>query len=606
MSQKKIEILISILIFTYLIILINFFHTDFFYNIPSEVLSEILQKNKFLNFLLILILAIFSHIFVKLFIRMKYNPTTTFLIVLLIGIFLRFFMINGNYTFVFDSYEILTGATEIIAFGNYSYEYRSPPGASIAIIPFLILGRSEFLGQIGIGLYSCLSLVVSYMFIREFYMNDNKIPLIFPFLVAINPMFVFLSRVLTYEPIILFIVASLFYLILKYKTSKSFFVLVLILILAVFIITIRTPYIIITGITVIYLLYLNSNRSSFYAPLIDKRNAFIILFLILSLLLYFTFFAHSEFEKTHTGARGKISTENLKNNLGSTIYLVTSPINTIYRAIYFRSNYDNGDIIKFNTYSSVFQILFMLIGLIACLRQRLTFTLYLFAIMTSTTLLYLLYEGWQARYFTLVIFIELIFISAGVISFQEHISKSRKKSKLLTTFYVILIISVIVSFAGDLEGIFIWNTNESKTFNGGAQIEPNELKNIIYLAKNNNVDQIFTSYAASLRFYTYQSAQEISIFDVYKFSTEHDINRTSLAFLHDNISSRVQAGEKVWYVAGWPELDGHNPGLSMGFKELFKSLNDEFILKEIFSGKKVPRRSSNINSPYYKVYEMKK
>ncbi|MFX0067241.1 MAG: glycosyltransferase family 39 protein, partial [Candidatus Hermodarchaeota archaeon] len=171
------------------------------------------------------------------------------LVLICLGAFIRFYLLSGEYVHS-ESYVQITGALEILRYSTFSYEYFAPPGPAIMLIPFLLMSKTESMVQMAIALVGVLLIISSYTLMR-FVHPDKTAALVFGLLVASNPIFILLSRVLLFESfLLLFFSFALLVTFLWVKQSKIHYMLLLCIMFFILML-VKTPNILMLPIAII-------------------------------------------------------------------------------------------------------------------------------------------------------------------------------------------------------------------------------------------------------------------------------------------------------------------------------------------------------------------
>lgn len=549
------------------------------------------------------------------------NVDTIFPMVALSVLFVILYALNldDSHFSTTDSYELMAGALEMAYDQKYSFLHKAAPGASLALIPFLYFQSSEFMAQIAIVIYSALAYVtIIYLWrkVNVYGRDESKYFYVFGLAVIINPMFVAISRTISYEPILILVV-SLILLKMYNITSGKYGLMdfIFLWVLLAYTVTLRVNYlIVIVGPTLLALLLYFAWKYIFAAR--DVKE-FVLAFLYIVLVGGSSFALGvvllPEWAQQGSSLMRIFDWRHFLGNLPATLYVVASSMNTPPSRSLF-------GFLLFEL--SKFSVLNITLGLVLLLvfargvkdilmRSDLRFFgIYIVLLVLSDVLFFTAYEGWQARYLSISILLELFVITkvmyAIVFAGESGDKKldpslgpglSRRVRKLAVFSFALML---MLAVSNSTMAVINWQTNSVRMDNSD-QLSAKEFEEIfIYIDKLPGRKIIFTTYEAAAVFYRYKLRADFEVFFVYEFFITHGINNATMKYVLDNMSWYLARNYSVFYLAGWPEIDKSEPSfLSKKFSDFYELLlsNSEYDIIKV--GPKTKRQSHYRIDPIY-------
>jgi len=505
--------------------------------------------------------------------------------IIVLGAFLRFYRLDGEYVHLLDSYGRLSETLSIIHFQKFSYGYIHSPGLALALVPFALINESIIANQIGIALYGIGTIFLSFFIVKIFFPEKKYSPLIVAFLVAINPSFVALSKTVMYD------IVMLFYIMLAILTTKivsekrSYLYSSLHFILLFFLVLQKPTNLIFFPVSFIYIVIKRMNPQKIslneFVTLLKTKKSYLKdvgIGLVIFLILYSWYlYRFPGIKSAYTSFGGTAFFEGgyYYQNIRATIILLLSPINTPATNIYFAGQvFGMGNELLWRIFLGIPQIFILIFGIFYS-RKKLN-CIFLLSILMSYSLFFLNYTNWVFRHLAPAVFIQLLFISIGA----EAIISSYKSFKIdnkaiLSYILVVLFLSVVYSgkILYNMENR--WGEKDSLRYNY-IVIDPNDAVYTLEKAQEKNVSLIVSTYGMWLDYYIMKDDIKIESLDLIRYSSDYGFKEDRLV---ESINSKIKNNEKVWYIYGWPE--GYE---KCGMEFFYDIISENFTMKEIYKG----------------------
>lgn len=538
--------------------------------------------------------------------------------------------IDDSHFSIMDSYELMAGALEIAYNQKYSFLHKAAPGASLALIPFLYFQPSEFAAQIAIIVYSALAYIaIIYLWykVSVYKKEESEYFYIFGLLVIINPMFVAVSRTISYEPILLLVVSLLLLKVYNITTGRyGLSDLLLTWALLAYTVAIRVNYIIVIVGPTLLVLLLYFTWSHIFVTKNVRKLVLALLYvalvgvssLALGLLLL------PEWAQHAPSMESMFNWKNLSRNLSCTLYILVSAVNTPPSRSLFR--FLLIELSKLSALNIVLGLIMFSIfirGIVDLLRRMELrfFGIYIILLILGNTLFFASYGGWQARYLCVPVLLEL-FVVAKVICALFINRPGRMEPTSMLKFRIFrliknvaaigLILMTTLAASNSAMVVINWRA-ESVMMENSTQISVKELEEVFtYMSKSPGRKIVFTTYEATAVFYRYKLKANFEIFFVYEFFIRNKIEDVTIKQVLDMISWYLANNYSVFYLAGWPEIDGYRPPTSLlnfgYFYELLLSSSKHSIIEV---GPETRRQSWSHTAPIYillvieQIYQIK-
>ena len=557
---------------------------------------------------------------------------------LLVGTFLVFYLYNIDkyHVALTDSYEMMAGAVEIIYKHRYSFIHKASFGSSLFIIPFMIVCVDEFMAQLAIVFYAALSYLLSVRLWRElkiFDESEKENYHLFIFLLIVNPMFVSIARTISYEPIVIFLFVLLLHIQLKLldvsmlnKLRSYLSHIIMMFIMLGLLILIRVNYLVVFGLPTIlvllffYLHVLSSHKDS--TGLHRNVYLYFALTLVFSglLLLLAEALTPTWFKSSSIPAARMFNIYNLLAHLLCSLYVILSAINAPASRQFFPMQiYVLFKVSVLNIAVGIIMLSMVLYVLRRMLRiSRYSFyARYLILLMLIDVFFFSAYSGWQARYLIPTLYLEiLLFAKAlyGLPMASPNKGVDREKPipekptgsdhrirvcwRRINWKIVGIVFIILVAVSNATMAVLNWRDDAVIFDNIGTRKD--DVEQIFRIIRDFDQERkiLFTSLEALAVFYNEKMKLGLEIFFVYEFFLENRVTQRSIKFVVSIIRKFVLDGYAVFYLAGWPEINGYRPSSSfMNVKDFFAILLEKFdydillcghLSKEITQGRKSP------------------
>ncbi|MEM4676947.1 MAG: hypothetical protein QXY55_03565 [Candidatus Korarchaeota archaeon] len=555
------------------------------------------------------------------------DKALSILVLSILFIILYVLNIDDSHFSIMDSYELMAGALEIIHDQKYSFLHKAAPGGSLALIPFMLLQPTELASQIAIIIYSALAyvaIIYTWYKVNVYEKKESKYFYLFGLLVIANPMFVAISRTISYEPILLLVLSLLLLKVYNITTGKhrlSDFLLVWILL--VYVITLRVNYIVVIVGPTLLVLFLYFTWS--YIISAKNLKGFVIAFTYLALMgissLVSAIALLPEWARQGSNVAVLFSWRYFIENLPGTLYILASAINsppsrTAFRFLLF-------ELLKISAMNIILGVIIFRIlvtGIIDLLRKKdlRFFGMYVILLMLSNVLFFTSYEGWQARYLCISILLELfvitkamyamVFAPSGKYNNIEQTHRSKYGLSRYTRMFIISFTLMVMLAASNSAITAISWQSESVRVDNSDQLMAREFEEVFtYINQFHGKKIVFTSYEAAATFYKYKLRADFSIFFVYEFFSKKGIYNDTIRYLLDEMSSYLAENYLVFYLAGWPEIDGHSFSPSQeNYSSFYKYLLSSSEYDIIRVGPETKRQSRFIIAPIYILLAIKR
>ncbi len=563
--------------------------------------------------LIIVIVLFYSVIENKELILMnKYNLRIVFL-ALLVGL-LVFLNLDGDHSAIVDSYVLLAGAVDIIDGGGISTRlcYPSP---SLLLVPFIVM-KSEFFAQIGIALYFVVFLLMSSRLI-ELLTQEKGLKYLFVVSLVANPMMIVLARTLSYEAILLMLLAlqlNLFYYLTNFHTKgKDYYkALMAFLVVNELIVFVNIPHILIVVAPAIVILFLHNLYRLLEGELRDSL-------ITLLLLLAFSFiYIHSAWLLL----KPRYSPDKILKSFSPTqdiltrhivleTYLMLLPLNGFpVRSGFAFYLLKTENMLLLAIFIAPMSVYMFARGIFEGIRNSKTrsLSLHMLFVFVLDFLFFMFYVGWQARYLILMIYIESVFIfmafpritkqqikdtdvvDIGVSKKFLAVVKSVSKLLLIASLFYVLLMSTANS------SILVYHWDASSVFDvNSVNATENELISTFEIIKNHAGKKVvFTYLYALIYFYRYKlGIDNLTIESICQYF-RYGFNEKTFSNFLLVLEYYMGSGYIVFYLAGWPELDGK-------YKWVYNKIKTMYPYVVLARGNKHYRKSWYYYAPSYEL-----
>lgn len=554
--------------------------------IPSNLIMLIVVLS--VMFLLIFVIIIFLDLeLLEKFYSWRHSNKVMALIVAVLFSILYLYNVDGGHVALMDSYELLAGAIQISRGEEYSFLHKAAYGGSLALIPAVLISLDEFVAQLFIILYALLSYIVGAFIWRSIRLEskyEDKYMWLFLILLIVNPMFVAISRTISYEPILLFELSLLILVMTrilneKYLETSRIIVLYLLLgMLLALIVSMRVNYIIVIGGPIAFTML----KYYFDKLLVKKKIKLFVSHILLAGAVGVLVFLYSRtLVPTWIGrdsGSGMLSIlfniDNFARVIWSSTYIILSFMNAPPARRLFP--FMLAALLKASIVNIIVGLLFLSVAykgwrILYANENTKYISLMLALLVLFDWLFYSMFGGFQARYLVIAIFILTFFFVKGlmvIIANQVNTHPSARKLliriptldlKLSKRRKMIIILFLMFVAYNSAITVSYWRYPIVKSDNTAntthADIEE-MFRMIDGYGKYPKI--IFTTLEALVEFYKYKMHLKIEIFYVYKYFIINGLTPETFENLVNTIRDYLNRGYTVFYLAGWPEIDGYS------------------------------------------------
>ncbi|RLJ03773.1 MAG: hypothetical protein DRP08_03020 [Candidatus Aenigmatarchaeota archaeon] len=499
--------------------------------------------------------------------------------IIVLGAFLRFYRLDGEYVHALDSYRILSDAVRVLSFEAPKY-VSAWPGRSIAIAPFLLIKNNELIAQIGIAVYGTALISLSYFLISRYFKVSSTVALLFSGLVAVNPKLVIMSKVVIWDIIILFFIVAAIIAAKSLAEKKSLLFSVFFALLAFFICYMKPTNLIFALIAFFYLSIKRGLNSIEFdkIKLYMKHNTDLLASLFIFLFLYgLNILVHPSLASSIASGGGFFENAYYSGNLKATIRLLAVPLNSPTTNMDFIGIEQMTPLLAF---LGMFQVTAIILGIKRGVIIARNETILLLGIAFAYAALFLGYPSWVGRQLLPSLLIMILFLVLGINEIYSFFLKKRKLIERCFLLYlaIVLIISASYSTYTSFSQVSIWGSNESKTRNF-IVVDPNDMRWLETSCEE--VDLIVTGYGAWCEYVLGKDKSEEIVINFFDFDREYENSPENQYILVEIVKGYLQEGKTVWFLSGW--IDGYNYA---NMKRYASALEENFRLVKIYQGNK--------------------
>ncbi len=507
------------------------------------------------------------------------------------------YKVDSDHFILTDSYTLLANTVDLMDGNGLRYNFSL--SFALFILPFMALYLDEFAAQLGIIFYQGLALLFLYKFLRLYLPRNASYIIIL--LVMMNPLYVAVSRTISYEPILFFLFSLNLYMLgrILEKMDKNERISMIYLffegVILVLISLVRFPYIIIVVIPSYAILILRIIvRISEKSP--DVTSFYYIKHLMALLLMGLVNYLIVVSLINMNNVVNVVS-ENVEFSISRFLLLTfmsTSVPNTIpFRTGFLNYIFATGAILFFNVIVEPIVLLLVFLGFIYVGKRDRWISGYLALIALTNISAFSIYREFQTRYLYLCTLVGIIFFGVGLyVLVSQYRTKRRNLSRnsrtlisLLVKVLLVIFIIINVTILNATIMVSNWDHPAVKIANS-SQISKEDIERLYEVIGSYKGEKIIFSSAmvSASYFYNYKYDIGLTIIGLGAILDVYGVNNETLRYILSLINEYVEDGYIVFYIASWPEIDGYHPrdsdySFSWFYSNLKRSCNYTLLLQ---------------------------